>query len=117
MIRPLVIIESPYASTADHTMDDNIVYLRRCLRHSWESDELPFASHAFFPFFLNEHDPDERKAGIEAGFQFWEFQSKSRAVFPLVAFYCDLGISNGMAAALQRAQTNGTDFVIRFLDR
>jgi hypothetical protein len=114
-MRRLTIIESPFAATMHRTQDDHILYLRECLRHSWSLGELPFASHGFFPLFLHESDPEERKAGIEAGFQFWDFclDDDAATPWPLIAFYCDLGISRGMKAALERVKQSGNDFVIR----
>lgn len=92
-IRPLVIVESPFAG--DEAA--NLLYLRRCLRDSWERGEMPFASHAFFPFFLKESDPKERMEGIEAGYSFWSSASK-------IIFYIDRGRSAGMILAQIRAQ-------------
>jgi len=118
MIRRLTIIESPFAATMHRTQDEHTMYLRECLRHSWELGELPFASHGFFPFFLNESDPEERKMGIEAGYQFWSMvdlndRHHPRTIRPTIAFYCDLGITSGMKAALERVKTSGNEFVIR----
>ena len=102
--RPLTIIESPYVGDIDR----NTVYLRACLRDSWDRGEIPFASHGFFPFFLRESDPDERKAGIEAGYWFWRSAK-------LIAFYTDYGVSPGMAAALSRCRSLGRAFELRQL--
>lgn len=100
--RPLTIVESPFGGE----QMANLLYLRRCLRHSWDQGEIPFASHGFFPFFLKESDPAERKAGIEAGYWFWRYART-------VVFYTDLGISPGMAAALSRCRILGKAFEIR----
>lgn len=99
--RPLVIIESPFAGN----QDVNLVYLRRCLRDSWDKGEIPFGSHAFFPFFLRESDPEERKAGIEAGYRFWDQAEK-------IIFYLDYGLSPGMNKALDRAIHLGRSHLI-----
>lgn len=95
--RPFIVLESPFAGGGNMTIfARNLAYLRRCLRHSWEQGELPLASHAYFPFFLDEDSPAERKAGIEAGYSLWPLASK-------VVFYADYGLSDGMSAALDRA--------------
>lgn len=113
-MRRLTIIESPLSSKNGRTMDQNLEYLRACLRDSWNRGELPFASHGFFPFFLNEHDPKERQEGIEAGYQFWDFTStgnlKPKPPYgfedePKIVFYIDWGISTGMQMALDRVRT------------
>lgn len=125
MTRRLTIIESPYADNKETgvTIAEHLVYLRRCLRHSWEQGELPFASHGFFPLFLHESDPAERKAGIEAGYEFWNLlhdnayqymdELAKRSERPVIAFYCDYGISPGMKLALERVQRTKHNFVIR----
>lgn len=95
--RPFVIVESPYGGK---DLERNIIYLRACLRDSWEKGENAFASHAFYPFFLRESAPEERSAGIEAGYWFWRFAKK-------IVFYTDYGVSPGMAAALSRARSLG----------
>ena len=46
----LTIIESPYAGD----IAKNIEYLIRCLKHSLTLDEAPFASHLFYPSFLDD---------------------------------------------------------------
>jgi hypothetical protein len=113
-MRRLTIIESPYAGD---TLDLNLGYLRRALRDSWERGELPFASHGFFPFFLHESDPTERKAGIEAGYQFWDFISAGylNPRPPKVVFYVDLGITPGMQLALERCQELKRSYEFRCL--
>ncbi len=103
-LRPLTIIESPFAGDEAR----NLLYLRACLRDSFERGETPFASHGFFPFFLRESLPEERKRGIEMGHQFWPFAS-------LIAFYIDYGVSPGMAAALSRCRSFGRVFELRTL--
>lgn len=116
-MRKLTIIESPYADSEKATMAEHLTYLRQCLRHSWELGELPFASHVFFPFFLNESNINERQMGIEAGYEFWRLFpgniAYNRKEYPVIAFYCDLGISPGMKLAMERVSKTGNPFVIR----
>lgn len=116
MNRPLVIIESPLSPKNGRTMDENLLYLRSCLLDSWNSGELPFASHGFFPLFLNELDPKQRQEGIEAGYQFWNFiapLTDTLSTRPLIAFYTDWGMSEGMNAAFKRTQDLGMRTVFR----
>lgn len=99
-MRLLTIIESPFAgkqSGAEWRVE-NVKYLNRCLFDSMIiRGELPFASHGFFPAFLDEDDPKDRQMGIEAGYDFWRFASK-------IAFYLDMGMTPGMARAFDRAR-------------
>jgi len=94
--RPFVIIESPYAAQAASSQDAHLVYLRRCLRDSYESGEHPFASHGFYPFFMHDNIPSERRDGIAFGYSFWPYASA-------IIFYLDYGMSPGMDAAHKRA--------------
>jgi hypothetical protein len=90
-----VIIESPFAGDVDR----NRRYLRACMADSLARDEAPFASHGLYTQegVLDDTVPAERKRGIEAGYAWWEGAD-------LVAFYIDLGWSDGMRRALRFAQ-------------
>lgn len=97
MIR--VIVESPYAGN----VFKNLTYLRFCLHDCIQKGEAPFASHGLYtqPHVLNDNEPEERKLGIECGYAWYEAVDK-------VVFYRDLGMSNGMALALARLQSEKT---------
>ena len=92
----LTIIESPFAT------DRQLIYLKRCLRDSWNRGELPFASHAFFTLFLDEDNSLERKQGIHAGYKFYAFAGRA-------AFYYDFGMSPGMDLATDFLKENYPD--------
>jgi len=119
--RPLTIIESPFSDRNGRTEAQNLLYLRDCLRDSWQRGELPFASHGFFPLFLHESDPKERTEGIEAGYLFWEFEPLEEFNLnsidnrPKIVFYCDWGLSTGMKLALDRATAQNRKFEIRHI--
>lgn len=97
-----IIIESPYAGE----VAENTQYLNQCIRDSLGRGEAPFASHAIYPNALDEENPDERKQGIRAGFEWWPAAE-------LIAFYTDRGWSEGMKAALARAVALGKPFETR----
>lgn len=84
----LTIIESPFAGEIER----NKVYLRRCVLHSIDLGETPFASHGFFTQFLDDSQPEQRYLGINLGYHFYPFAR-------LVAFYEDYGWSQGMQMA------------------
>jgi len=100
MTRFLTIIESPFAKSERATQIEHEAYLRRCLRDSWGRGEVPFASHAFFPYFLDEGTSKERAAGIAMGLQFWAAAEK-------IVFYRDMGMSPGMEKAKETAKVLG----------
>ena len=61
--------------------------------HSLGQGESPYASHGFFTQYLDDDNPVERKLGIEAGLR-WAKNAD------FIAYYLDLGLSNGMRYAL-----------------
>jgi len=103
-----VIIESPFAGTTPQEIAANIDYARKCCADAWLNDEDPFASHLFYPQFLDDTKPEERKAGIERGYAHW-------AAAGAIVFYTDRGWSNGMKDALVRAHSDGCAIEIRKL--
>lgn len=93
----LVIVESPFGSPIRLIQHRNKFYLAACLRDCWNRGEIPFASHGFFPIFLNEGSKEERDAGISAGYFIWQFASR-------LVIYEDFGITSGMEKAIERAK-------------
>lgn len=102
-----VIVESPFAGDTEA----NLKYARRACRDCLMRGELPFASHLFFPQFLDDTNPAERKIGIDGGYEMWE-----AFVHPSIVFYLDRGWSPGMLKALDRAKAMGLTHEIRYLD-
>lgn len=107
-----IVIESPYASDTAQGRNDNITYLRRCLRDSLMRGEAPFASHAIYTQYgvLDDALPEERSLGIAAGIE-WGSSAKS------VAIYVDRGISSGMIQGIVAAVMRGARIEVRALDR
>lgn len=104
----LVIIESPFAPSNTHTTAKHIEYARRCVRDSLLRGESPYASHLLYTQdgVLDDLDPQERKMGIDAGFN-W------RNVADLTVFYVDLGYSMGMRLGLQDCINKRKPYEIR----
>lgn len=88
----LTVIESPYAGEIER----NLRYVRACMSDALSRGEAPFASHALYTQdgVLDDAIPEERKAGINAGFEWGKHAD-------IVAFYVDLGLSNGMLKAIE----------------
>ena len=106
----LVIIESPYAESETHTVEQHVQYARECMRDSLMRGESPYASHLLYTQegVLDDLNPEERKLGIEAGFM-W------RNVADLTVFYVDLGYSMGMRFALQDCINNRKPYEVRYI--
>lgn len=99
----LTIIESPFAGD----LARNCEYLKRAVLDSISRGETPFASHGFFPQFLDDSNPQERNTGLILGYNFWEHAER-------VAFYIDYDMSPGMEAARRvyaSLQDNNPDLV------
>lgn len=90
-MRPLVVIESPYAGE----VEKNVVYARRCMMDSLLRGEAPFASHLLYTQILDDNVPSDRSLGIGAG---WEWHR----VADLIVFYTDRGWSRGMIEAFRK---------------
>lgn len=102
---PLVIVESPFAGD----MEANRVYAIRACVDCLHRQEVPFASHLFFPQVLDELKPEEREIGITAGYAMWFSAAK-------IVFYVDRGFSSGMKRALVRATERGFAIDYRTLE-
>lgn len=104
-----VVIESPYAGN----VDGNLKYLRACMRDCLlNRGEAPFASHGLYtqPGVLDDNDPEERKLGIGAGFEYREPAERT-------AFYLDAGLSRGMKFGFDDVDKRGFAYELRaFLD-
>lgn len=94
----LVILESPYAGD----VDKNVAYARAAVRDCLARGDAPAASHLLYtqPGILNDDDPAERAAGIDAGLA-WGVVAAATVVYP------DLGVSRGMAHGIERAYAEG----------
>jgi hypothetical protein len=102
---PVVIVESPFSGD----MEANRKYAIRACVDCLNRGEVPYASHLFFPQFLNELAPEQRELGLTAGYALWKAASK-------IVLYCDLGKSGGMVRALERATILQIPHEERFID-
>jgi len=84
----LVIIESPYAGA----VEENQAYARKAMLDSLLRGESPYLSHLLITQVLDDDDQDQRRKGILAGHAWYKGAD-------IVAFYYDLGITDGMAQA------------------
>lgn len=101
-----VVIESPYAGG----VEKNLRYLRAAMRDCLKRGEAPYASHALYtqPGVLNDGIPEERKLGMEAGFEWGAYADA-------VVVYIDLGVSFGMLTGVDRARSRGQPVEYRTL--
>jgi hypothetical protein len=102
----LVVVESPYAGA----VQENLEYLRACMRDCLRRSEAPYASHGLYtqPGVLDDTKPDERRLGMEAGFA-WGDKAD------LTVVYIDRGLSLGMKEGIKKAMLAGRRVVYRSL--
>lgn len=146
-MNPCCILESPYAAPkalrdalaearADHSGSGTAMranklaelavqaaeakhlrYLKALARHAFELGFAPFASHALYTQWLDDHDPAERKLGMEAGFAIADAldynalrRGHSEAGGTLVVLVgMDLGLSSGMECGVKLHRQRGRD--------
>jgi hypothetical protein len=108
--RPIVIIESPFANPDPVLAARNLRYLRAALRDCLLRGEAPYASHALYtqPGVLDDNQPEERALGIDAGFAFRRFATKT-------VVYGDLATSRGMTYGIENAREIGCPIEYRTL--
>lgn len=97
-----VAIESPYSGQVARNME----YLQRCILDCLARYETPYASHQMLTKALNDLDPEQRKAGIEAGIQM------SLGLDQRI-FYLDYGWSDGMYEAKARYESAKVSYIER----
>ena len=103
--KPLVVIESPYAGNVVR----NERYAKMCMKDSLDRGEAPFISHLLYTMVLDDTIPEERKIGMEAGFEYVRRSDYS-------AVYIDYGISSGMIEGIKIAKELGHRIEYRKLD-
>lgn len=106
----LVLVESPFAPSLDHTSEEHITYARECLSDCFKRGEFPFASHLLYtqPGILDDTNPSERQLGIEAGLSWGR-----NAAYTVM--YLDMGLSKGMMLGLRSAIQNNRSIQLRSL--
>jgi len=102
--RRRVIIESPYSGD----VASNTAYARKAMADSLARGEAPLLSHLLYTQVLDDLDPDDRAAGMEAG---WSWTPLAQAV----AVYSDLGMTKGMQRGIDRAKAAGVRIERRWL--
>lgn len=101
------ILETPYAGD----IEGNMKYTQMCAHDMILRKESPYASHMILtqPNVLDDNIPEERLAGIEAGFA-WKHMQDVKTVF-----YTDRGISSGMEKALKYCEEHNMLYELRTL--
>lgn len=93
----IVVVESRYRAESEWELQRNLAYARALVAHVTLRGDSPVASHLTITQALDDLDPAQRNAGIEAGLALLR-------VADVHLFGVDLGISDGMANAMNIAK-------------
>lgn len=108
--RRWIYVCSPLRGTPPYTTAKYNKNLRKATdfcREVFEAGETPIAPHLFFSSFMDDHDPEQRSAGMTAGIEMLE---KCAEVW---VFDSENGISEGMKAEIQHAGEIGIPVIYR----
>lgn len=107
-----VVIESPFKGETPEQELEHIKYVRRAMHDCLMRGEAPFASHALYtlPDVLDDDVPDERKLGMNAGFEWGKMAEK-------VVVYVDYGASDGMEEGRKVYEERGIPVEYRQIGR
>lgn len=97
-----VLVESPFRGITREEQETNVDFCRRVCRSMVYEGLNPYASHLFFPQFLDDRNPVERDLGIMLGLEWGD-------VSPTV-YFClrpEEEMSEGMLFGLDRHQMTG----------
>ena len=103
-----VIVESPYRGGTPEEVERNVAYARAAMTDSLLRGEAPMLSHLLYTQVLDDTNPKQREAGIEASLAWGQ-------VAAATVVYGDLGITEGMQQGINRAQAEGRPVVHRTL--
>lgn len=93
-----VYVVSPLAAPTNAGIKQNIARAQRlCYLAMAEKGVSAFASHAFYPLFLNDADAEERELGLQAGLDWLEAAEE-------IWVWSRAGITGGMKEELELAK-------------
>ena len=95
-----VFICSPFAGD----IEKNVGVAKKLCRMAMDQGYAPFAPHLLYPRFVDDHDPEQRSAGISCGLAYMETCSEVWA-------FIGNGISKGMQQELSHAREIGKTIV------
>jgi len=93
---PVIFIESPYAGN----VVTNVEYAKAAMLDSIKRGETPIVAHLMFPRAMDDGDPRQRELALR-------MCRTLRTRCDAVAFYVDLGTSDGMRRAMEEAAIDG----------
>lgn len=91
----MIYVCSPFKGDIEHNIEQARQYCRRVIK----TGKIPFAPHLYFPQFLDDTDPQERKQGIKYAIHMMRFCTE-------VWVFGDV-VSDGMRLEIEHANKTG----------
>lgn len=107
--KPIVVIESPFASTVLSEVEENKSYARVAMLDSIDRGEAPFAGHLLYTQVLDDNVEAERALGIALHVEFLLHASH-------IAVYVDYGVTTGMRQGIRAAEALGKAIYYRNIE-
>lgn len=95
----LIYVCTPYRASTPEELAENIRLAKRVCKRVLSENYVPYAPHLFFPWFLDEDNPKDRKLGMDAGMKVLERCDGLYVSGPR--------ISEGMAREIEKAASLG----------
>lgn len=103
-----IYVISPFAGDNGAEREINVQRARMICREIVLAGHTPFAPHLFFPQFLNDQEPEERRRGIEAGQEIMMHGKFERAwYYPKRGRGPEIIITGGMQSDMDAARSAG----------
>lgn len=83
-------------------------YLKKAVLDSLDRGEVPIASHGFYPNYLDDTTPLERKIGLTCGLELLRRSDE-------LAVYADHGMTPGMEVEVQLAVRHRIPITFRYI--
>jgi hypothetical protein len=92
-----IMVVSPFRASATRSRFQHLEHAKKLCELAARAGVAPFASHVFYPLFLDEDSERDREIGLECEHAWLEWADQ-------VWVWDDWGISSGMNRAIGKAQ-------------
>ena len=104
-----VMVISPFRASANRTREQHLKHAKKLCELACRAGHAPFASHVFYPLFLDEDSERDREIGLGCEHAWLQLSDE-------IWVWDDWGISSGMKSAIGQAQ-DYQNIEIRYFSR
>jgi len=101
-----VMVISPFRASANRTRQQHLSHAKKLCELACRAGYAPFASHVFYPQFLNEDDEKDRHLGLDCE-KVWIAACNELWVWDA------WGVSDGMKSAILFAKSRAVEVLFR----